>query len=61
MIVAREGGRKSAVFERQGGVVEVSATGLDAVETVHALTIHKSQGSQVDAVAVLLPTRAHAF
>ena len=55
VIVARDGGRKSAVFERQGGLVEISPTRLDAVDTVHALTIHKSQGSQVDAVAVLLP------
>jgi len=55
VIVARDGGRKSAVFERQGGLVEISPTRLDAVDTVHALTIHKSQGSQVDTVAVLLP------
>jgi exodeoxyribonuclease V alpha subunit len=55
VIIAREAGRKSAVFERQGKLVEISPTRLDAVETVHALTIHKSQGSQVDAVAALLP------
>jgi exodeoxyribonuclease V alpha subunit len=55
VIVARDGGRKTAVFERQGGFVEISPTRLDAVDTVHALTIHKSQGSQVDTVAVLLP------
>ena len=55
VIVAREAGQKRAVFERQGGLVEISPTRLDAVETVHALTIHKSQGSQADAVAVLLP------
>ncbi len=55
VIVARDAGRKSAVFERQGGLVEISPTRLGAVDTVHALTIHKSQGSQVDTVAVLLP------
>jgi exodeoxyribonuclease V alpha subunit len=55
VIVARGDGRKSAVFERQGGLVEISPTRLDTVDTVYALTIHKSQGSQVDAVAVLLP------
>ena len=55
VIVARDGGRKRAVFERQGGLVEISPTRLDAVDTVYALTIHKSQGSQVDAAAVLLP------
>ena len=55
VIVARTDGRKSAAFERRGGVVEISPTRLDAVETLHALTIHKSQGSQVDTAAVLLP------
>ena len=55
VIVDRGDGRKSAVFERQGQLVEISPTRLDAVDTVHALTIHKSQGSQVDAVAILLP------
>jgi exodeoxyribonuclease V alpha subunit len=55
VVVAREVGRKSAVFERQGGLIEISPTRLAAVETLHALTIHKSQGSQVDAVSVLLP------
>ena len=52
VIVAREAGRKTAVFERQGELVEITPTRLDAVDTVHALTIHKSQGSQVDAAAV---------
>ena len=28
---------------------------LGDVETMHAMTIHKSQGSQFDAVAVILP------
>jgi exodeoxyribonuclease V alpha subunit len=55
VVVAREDGRKVAVFERQGRLVEVSPTRLEAVDTVHALTIHKSQGSQVEIVAVLLP------
>ena len=55
VIIARQDGRKTAVFERQGGFVEISPNRLDAVETLHALTIHKSQGSQVEAVAVLLP------
>jgi exodeoxyribonuclease V alpha subunit len=53
--VARPDGRKSAVFERQNVLAEISPSRLGAVETVHALTIHKSQGSQADAVAVLLP------
>ena len=28
---------------------------LDAVDTMHAMTIHKAQGSQADRVTVLLP------
>ena len=31
---------------------------LEDVETVHALTIHKSQGSEYDHVVVVLPERA---
>ena len=55
VIIARADDRKSAIFERQDGLVEISPNRLGAVDTVHALTIHKSQGSQADAVAVLLP------
>jgi exodeoxyribonuclease V alpha subunit len=55
VIVARGPGRKSAIFARQGELVEVSPSRLEAVDSVHALTIHKSQGSQADTVAVLLP------
>ena len=36
-------------------MVEISPTRLGAVDTVHAMTVHKSQGSQFDAVAVILP------
>jgi exodeoxyribonuclease V alpha subunit len=36
-------------------VVEVSPTRLASVDTVYAMTVHKSQGSQFDTVAVLLP------
>ena len=45
----------SAAFERRGEVVEFSPTRSAAVETVYAMTIHKSQGSQFDTAAVLLP------
>ncbi|HVE45388.1 MAG TPA: exodeoxyribonuclease V subunit alpha [Acidimicrobiales bacterium] len=48
-------GRVSAVFERRGELLELSPTRLSAVDTVHAMTIHKSQGSQFDTVVVLLP------
>ena len=48
-------GRSAAAFERQGDVVFFSPTRLAAVETVYAMTVHKSQGSQFDTAAVLLP------
>ena len=47
--------RVSAAFDRRGEVTELSPTRLGAVETVFAMTIHKSQGSQFDTAAVLLP------
>ena len=51
-------GRPTAAFERQGEIVTFSPTRLAAVETVYAMTVHKSQGSQFDAAAVLLPDPA---
>jgi exodeoxyribonuclease V alpha subunit len=47
--------RVVAVFERGGESVAFSPSRLGAVETVYAMTIHKSQGSQFDAAAVILP------
>jgi exodeoxyribonuclease V alpha subunit len=45
----------SAAFERQARLHRVSPTRLAAVDTVYAMTVHKSQGSQFDAAAVVLP------
>jgi exodeoxyribonuclease V alpha subunit len=47
--------RVGAAFERGGATVEFAPSRLSAVETVYAMTIHKSQGSQFDTAAVLLP------
>lgn len=47
--------RVAAAFERSGGTVEFSPTRLGAVDTVYAMTVHKSQGSQFGTTAVLLP------
>lgn len=47
--------RVVAAFERHGKIIEVSPARLGAVDTVYAMTIHKSQGSQFDTAAVLLP------
>ncbi|MDP3890548.1 exodeoxyribonuclease V subunit alpha [Nocardioides sp.] len=37
------------------GVRDLAATRLSDVETMHAMTIHKSQGSQAEEVTVLMP------
>jgi exodeoxyribonuclease V alpha subunit len=55
VVIASGPGRVSAAFERHGESVEFSPTRLAAVDTVYAMTVHKSQGSQFDTAAVLLP------
>jgi len=54
VIIAGEG-RVRAAFARGGAAVPFSPSRLGAVDTVYAMTIHKSQGSQFQAAAVLLP------
>jgi exodeoxyribonuclease V alpha subunit len=54
-VVARPDGTVTAAFERHGDVAEISPSRLAAVETVYAMTVHKSQGSQFDTAAVVLP------
>ncbi|MGZ8650319.1 MAG: ATP-binding domain-containing protein, partial [Solirubrobacteraceae bacterium] len=44
-----------AAFESGGRVLEIAPSRLSAVETVFAMTVHKSQGSQFDTAAVVLP------
>lgn len=58
VIVDKGQGRVTAVFERRGEVFELSPARLSAVDTVHAMTVHKGQGSQFAGVAVLLPDAA---
>jgi exodeoxyribonuclease V alpha subunit len=55
VVVAGATGGVTAAFERAGEVVHISTSRLGAVETVHAMTIHKSQGSQFDTAAIVLP------
>jgi exodeoxyribonuclease V alpha subunit len=55
VVIADGEGRLSAAFERGGAVAEFSPARLAAVDTVYAMTVHKSQGSQFDTAAVLLP------
>ncbi len=58
VVVAAGDDRVAAVFERRGELLELGPTRLAAVDTVYAMTVHKSQGSQFDTVAVLLPDPA---
>ncbi len=55
VIVQSTPDRVSASFQRRGEIVQYSPSRLSAVDTVYAMTIHKSQGSQFDTVAALLP------
>jgi exodeoxyribonuclease V alpha subunit len=55
-VVDAGNGRLVAAFERGDGIAEVSPARLAAVDTVYAMTVHKSQGSQFAAVALLVPS-----
>jgi exodeoxyribonuclease V alpha subunit len=55
VVIATAPDRLTAAFERHGELLEFSPTRLAAVDTVYAMTVHKSQGSQFDTAAVLLP------
>jgi exodeoxyribonuclease V alpha subunit len=45
-----------AVIAGSGGPLKFAISRLSDVETMHAMTIHKSQGSQADEVTVLMPS-----
>ena len=53
--VRRPDGSLRAVIAGSGGLLDFAPGRMKAVETMHAMTIHKAQGSQVDEVTVLLP------
>ncbi len=55
VIVRDRDGHARATFERGRELMQFSPLRLGAVDTVYAMTIHKSQGSQFDTAAVLLP------
>lgn len=54
-VVVREGDRLRGVIAGVGSHLRLATARLGAVETLHAMTIHKSQGSQVGEVTLLLP------
>jgi exodeoxyribonuclease V alpha subunit len=56
VVVAGAGGDGlRVVFERGRELLSLSPQRLGRVETVHAMTVHKAQGSQFERVALLLP------
>jgi exodeoxyribonuclease V alpha subunit len=52
-VAGREGLR--AVIAGATGTLDFATSRLGDVETMHAMTIHKSQGSQADEITVLMP------
>jgi exodeoxyribonuclease V alpha subunit len=55
VVVSLGDGRIGAAFARGEETIEHSPSRLGAVDTVYAMTVHKSQGSQFASAAVLLP------
>ena len=54
-VVVQQEDHRTVAFDRRPDALEITPARLGDVQTVHAMTIHKSQGSQFEAVAVLLP------
>ena len=54
-VVVSPAGEPRAAFARDGRVDLIGPSRLGDVQTVHAMSIHRSQGSQFDAVTVVLP------
>jgi exodeoxyribonuclease V alpha subunit len=49
------GGQLRVSFSQHGRIVDYAPGRLADVQTVHAMTVHRSQGSQFDRVTVVLP------
>ena len=54
-VVVATGGGVRAVFGRGSEPMLISPVRLDAVQTTHAMTVHRAQGSQFDVVSFVLP------
>jgi exodeoxyribonuclease V alpha subunit len=54
-VVVQRADHRAVTFDRHPAPLEITPSRLGDVETVHAMTIHKSQGSQFGTVAILLP------
>lgn len=61
VVVERPDGTMVAAFARAGEPVLRHPGALAAVQTVYAMTIHRSQGSQYKTVSVVLPPTASAL
>jgi exodeoxyribonuclease V alpha subunit len=55
-VVVAVDGRARAAFRREGKVVVLPTSRISDVQTLHAMSIHKSQGSQFESVTIVLPT-----
>jgi exodeoxyribonuclease V alpha subunit len=55
VVVPGDDSRLRVVFRRGAETVSVSPMALSAVSSAYAMTIHKAQGSEFDAVAIVLP------
>lgn len=55
VVVRRADEELVAVVDRPEGAIEVAPALLDDATDLHAMTIHKSQGSQFDTVSIVLP------
>jgi exodeoxyribonuclease V alpha subunit len=58
VVIETPSGPPTVVFERRGELYTVAPSRLGHVQTLHAMTVHKSQGSQFGAVVVALPEPA---
>lgn len=56
VVVAQHGQEPSAAFLRGSGPLLVNPARLSTVQSVHAMTVHRAQGSQFDTVTLLLPS-----
>ncbi|MCP9273925.1 exodeoxyribonuclease V subunit alpha [Mycolicibacterium arenosum] len=54
-VTVHDGNGLRAVLATSGAPLSLATGRLSDVETMHAMTIHKSQGSQADEVTVLMP------
>lgn len=54
-VVVLRDGRPRAVFGKGGDTLEFAVSRLSDVTTVHAMSVHKSQGSEFSAVTLVLP------